>query len=202
MHDGSDFGRPHAGTIAVDGMHATGHPSPLASRPPATPAPPIRPVNETSPEPVPAADTWEGILAALRRRYPGQKDSVLFCINKLQQNPELTLRDFRAEAELYRIPIAGRSLHSARLLLGLVKEDKQPTADPLQAALQPIERPARRARGASRSGRETDDGPVSIETQVLSAVRQIQSAAGAEAQTLRAAIQQAIAILQRALDAN
>lgn len=45
---------------------------------------------ETNP---PAADTWDGILANLRRRYPGQKDSVLFCIYKLQQNPDLTLRD-------------------------------------------------------------------------------------------------------------
>lgn len=154
-------------------------------------------MNETEPSPLPATDTWEGILANLRRRYPGQKDSVLFCINKLQQNPDLTLRDFRAEAELYGIPMAGRSLHSARLLLGLVKEDVQ--LDPVREALAPVQRPARRQRAKVAAA---DDGGGSIETQVMAAVRQIQTAAGAEAETLRAAIKQAIAILQKALGAG
>lgn len=151
----------------------------------------------TDPEPaVPAADTWDGILAALRRRYPGQKDSVLFCIYKLQQNPELTLRDFRPEAELHGIPIAGRSLHSARTLLGIIKE-AAPAADPVATALAPIERPARR-RDRAPAAATADDGG-SIETKVIAAVRQIQSAAGAESEQLRAAMRQAIAILQKAL---
>lgn len=141
--------------------------------------------------PTPAADTWEGILAALRRRYPGQKDSVLFCIYKLQQNSDLTLRDFRAEAELHRIPMAGRSLHSARVLLGLQKDGT--ASAPLLAK---VERPARRR---PRSEQDPDDGGASIETKVIAAVRQIQSAAGAESGQLRTAIRQAIAILQRAL---
>lgn len=161
-------------------------------------------MNETEPSPLPATDTWEGILAALRRRYPGQKDSVLFCINKLQQNPDLSLRDFRAEAELYGIPMAGRSLHSARVLLGLVKEEKEDkdavTADPLRDALAPLQRPTRRTRTRDRADEGSHGG--SIETQVLAAVRQIQTAAGAEAETLRAAIKQAIGILQKALGAG
>ena len=158
-------------------------------------------MNETEPSPLPGTDTWEGILANLRRRYPGQKDSVLFCINKLQQNPDLTLRDFRAEAELYGIPMAGRSLHSARLLLGLVKEEKaEPVADRVREALAPLIRPARRPRAKAEPA--PDHEGVSIETQVLAAVRQIQTAAGAEAETLRAAIKQAITILQQALGAG
>jgi hypothetical protein len=144
--------------------------------------------------PFPAADTWEGILAALRRRYPGQKDSVLFCIHKLQQDAALTLRDFRAEAELHRIPMAGRSLHSARVLLGLVKAEPAAPALPTLAPLERAMRPRPRATLAP------DDGGASIETKVMAAVRQIQSAAGAESDQLRAAIRQAIAILQRALD--
>lgn len=74
------------------------------------------------PESDPSPDslhTWESTLAALRRRFPGLRDSVLFCIRKLQQNPELTLRDFRAEAAHLGIPVAGRALHSARALLGI-----------------------------------------------------------------------------------
>jgi hypothetical protein len=152
-------------------------------------------VTDSELSPAPAADTWDGILAALRRRYPGQKDSVLFCIYKLQQNAELTLRDFRAEAELHGIPMAGRSLHSARLLLGLQRAEAAPVA-----ALPDLRTPPRAERPVRRA-RETDGGQ-GIEERVLAAVRQIQSAAGADADGLRAAIRQAIAVLQRALGPN
>jgi hypothetical protein len=142
----------------------------------------------------PTTDTWEGILQALRRRYPGQKDSVLFCIYKLQQNPDLTLRDFRAEADLHGIPMAGRALHSARGLLGLQKAAAAPTPP---AAAEPAPPPRRRPRGDP----EVDDGGASIESKVVAAVRQIQSAAGAESGQLRTAMRRAITILQQALDA-
>lgn len=144
---------------------------------------------EPSPAPV---NTWEAILEALRRRYPGQKDSVLFCIHKLQQNPDITLRDFRAEADLYGIPVAGRALHSAKTLLGLIAPAKEDVAEP---EVPTSERPPRRRRETGRS----DDEAGSIENRVVEAVRQIQNAAGAEAEQMRAAIRQAIAILQRAI---
>lgn len=144
---------------------------------------------------VPAStDTWDGILDSLRRRYPGQRDSVLFCIYKLQQNPDLTLRDFRAEADLHGIAMAGRSLHSARLLLGLTKAEPKAAALPADL-VPPLEPRARR-----RPRRASAEPAASIEDQVLAAVRQIQTAAGHDAERLRGAIRQAIAILQQALD--
>lgn len=145
-------------------------------------------MNEETPE-LPPADTWEAILENLRRRYPGQKDSVLFCIYKLQQNPDLTLRDFKEEAALHGIPTAGRALYSAKGLLGLLKpEAPAPAAAPAPAP------PRRRVRAP-----EADDGGASIESKVVAAVRQIQTAAGAETEQLRAAVRQAIALLQRAI---
>jgi len=138
----------------------------------------------------PTTDTWDGFLETLRRRYPGQKDSVLFCIHKLQQNPDLTMRDFAAEARLYGIPVAGRALHSARQLLGLIKDA------PAVPLLEEVPGPGRKRRDRTP---EADDGGASIESKVLAAVRQIQTAAGAESDQLRAAIRQAITILQRAL---
>lgn len=132
---------------------------------------------------------WEAILDTLRRRYPGNRDSTLFCIFKLQQNPDLGLRELRSEAELYGLTLAGRSLHSARVLLGL-----EAAAPPRREAAEPA--PARRQR--RQAAQRRDDG--SIEDRVIQAVRQIQDAAGARSQRLRAAVQRAIAILQEALD--
>ncbi|HEU4419267.1 MAG TPA: hypothetical protein VFT55_10030 [Planctomycetota bacterium] len=148
----------------------------------------------TDPEAAPpTTDTWEGILDALSRRYPGQKNSVLFCIYKLQQNPDVALRDFRAEAELHGIPVGGRTLHAAKELLGL---NKPPAASGAAAETTPAT-PARRRQRAGEPG--TGD---SIESKVLAAVRQIQSNAGAEAEQLRDAIRRALAILQQALDGS
>ncbi|HEX6810991.1 MAG TPA: hypothetical protein VF384_05140 [Planctomycetota bacterium] len=150
----------------------------------------------TEPELVPpTTDTWEGILEALSRRYPGQKNSVLFCIYKLQQNPDVTLRDFRAEAELHGIPVGGRTLHVAKGLLGLQKPPAA-AATPAEAGTAPAA--SRRRQRASEGGSAGD----SIESKVLAAVRQIQSNAGAEAEQLRDAIRRAIAILQQALDGS
>ena len=153
-------------------------------------------------EPLPPqapADSWDGILATLRRRYPGQRDSVLFCIHKLQQNPELTLRDFRDEAALHGIPMAGRALHSARVLLGLQPaEPRVVSASPATPLTSPLAgeaaggRRMRRRRGAETAG-------PSIESRVMAAMQQLRSSADAEADQLRAAIRQAIAILQTAV---
>lgn len=164
------------------------------------PCQPWKPLTELSADRPATADSWDGILANLRSRYPGQKDSVLFCLYKLQSNPKLGLPDFREEAALHGIPMAGRALHSAKVLMGLAtvkprarqKARTQPTAAPDSGS----EGSAARVR-RQRAGVDTTD--VSIETKVLDAVRQIQSAATAEADELRTAVRQAIAILQRAL---
>jgi len=146
----------------------------------------------------PANDTWDSILDKLRRRYPGQKDSVLFCIYKLQQNPELTLRDFKAEADLYGIPTAGRALHSARVMLGLVKAEPKASAASVPQFATDVGTDRTRER-RTRQHREQAEAGDSIENRVLAAVRQIQSSAGADSSHLRTAIRQAVAILQRAL---
>lgn len=146
----------------------------------------------------PANDTWDSILDKLRRRYPGQKDSVLFCIYKLQQNPDLTLRDFKAEADLYGIPTAGRALHSARVLLGLAKAEPKVSASSVPQYSEQAGTERTRERRLRQRQEQAEEGE-SIEHRVLAAVRQIQSAAGADSGHLRTAIRQAVAILQRAL---
>ena len=166
------------------------------------------------------ADSWEGLLANLRNRYPGQKDSVLFCLHKLHGNPELGLPDFRDEAALHGIPMAGRALHSAKVLMGLATAKPRSPNRPKTTGPQAMGPHA--VLSSSAGGRDLDEdsatsvaqsstrvrrerasmfeGEGSIESKVLDAVRQIQSAAGAEAERLRTALRQAVAILQRALD--
>lgn len=155
------------------------------------------------------ADSWDGILANLRSRYPGQKDSVLFCLYKLQSNPKLGLADFREEAALHGIPMAGRALHSAKVLMGLAEakprapqkarapQEPAQTQQPREAAAAP-ETASTTGRARRRRATAADEAG-GIETKVLAAVHQIQSAANQEADQLRAAMRQAIAILQEAL---
>lgn len=159
-----------------------------------------------APEPTPAAtattdQSWQQLLAQLRARYPGQKDSVLFCLLKLQQDPQLTLRDIRDEARLHGIPAAGRALHSARVLLGLAEaKPRRKTAKPAApAATEPASEPA--AATARRREPAADDGSAAgIGSRLLEAVEQLRQDADADRRRLEAAMRQAIQVLEQALE--
>ena len=69
-----------------------------------------------------SADALDKLITPLRNRFPQATDGTLFCVHKLLQNPHTTIPDFRQEAALYGIGIGGRSLHSAKVLLGLAEE--------------------------------------------------------------------------------
>lgn len=125
-------------------------------------------------------------MAALRARYPKASPGVLFSVFKLQQDATLTIRDFRDEAALHGIKIAGRALHSARVLLGLEKPATRRATQPKRDATPPADPP------------DLDD--VDIERSLISVVQKIQESGTAEANRLRAAMRAAIEVLQRALD--
>ena len=128
---------------------------------------------------------WDDATATLRRRYPDASDGILFCVHKLQQDPTLSLRDFRKEAQLYKISLGGRSLHSARVLLGL-------------------EKPAAKRNSKKYNGNAEAENVVfdetSLEDQVIQAVTQIQEAATEQSHRLRTAIREAMMVLRKALD--
>ncbi len=146
-------------------------------------------MSEPAQQPAPERTDWDNHRARLSAQFPGQKESVLFCMSKLQAEPSAGLADFRDEAAALGIPMAGRALHSAKVLLGMAQtKPRRPNKlNPANAPTQPTPAPRTHA----------DDV---IEDQVLSAVRQIQSAASAEADHMRAAIREAIVILQKALE--
>lgn len=135
------------------------------------------------------SDDWTARRDALRAEHPGQKDSVLFCLHKLQQDRAVGLRDLRDEAAVRGIPMAGRALHSAKVLLGMAQAKPR--------------RPNRAKPASPQPATDSPSAPASdqaVEDQVLAAVRQIQSAAGAEADRMREAMRRAVEILQRAIE--
>jgi len=141
----------------------------------------------TNTEPVSAelavevAHPWDAALPELRRRWPKPSEGVLFCVWKLQQDSASTLRDFRDEARLRGITLGGRSLHSAKILLGL----EQPS-------------PPRRLR--PEPGAPAPRGQAgSLEDQLIDNVKRIQEAAAADAQRLKRAMREAVRILTEAL---
>lgn len=152
-------------------------------------------------EPQPAQDPWEQLLATMRLRYPGQKDSVLFCLLKLHQNPQLTLRDFRDEARMYGLNLAGRSLHSAKVLLGLAAPSPKPKRTaPTQSsaasnATAASKSPATRGRAPSGQGAST----ASLEAQLLDLVRQMHAPVRAENERLRQAMREVLDVIAAAL---
>lgn len=140
-------------------------------------------------------DEWTQIFDGLRQRFPTATAGVLFCLHKLQQNPEVRLRDFKEEAALHRVPMSGRSFHSARVLLGLEKPIV-PRAK-LAATTQP-EAPAPQSVAPRRDGaaavRAGDDSPV------IAALRRYQAESATESERLRDAIRRAIEVIDAALD--
>ncbi len=158
----------------------------------------------SEPEAPPAArDPWELALERLRARFPDATTGTLFCVHKLELDPQLGLRDFRDEASLRGIPLSGRSVHSAKVLLGMerpsVRRMKPPAreAEPVDEA-PPRARPKPQRRFASSDGGSAD----SLEATLVAAVQQLQSEATARSQRLRAAIENAIELLRDALEAD
>ena len=148
-------------------------------------------LNETSDEPTatPAEQSWDASMAALRNQFPKASEGILFCVFKLQQSPDLTIKDFRDEAALHGIKIGGRAIHSAKVLLGMEKPSIRRTARDMASL--------RSERSAPVLDFNNGD---SVENSLISAVQQIQEAATSESRRLRTGISMAIQILQRALD--
>ena len=156
-----------------------------------------------SPDPRPAPpatrqppDAWTANLQRLRERFPDAREGVLFCVHKLEQSPDARLTDFRDEAALYGIPLSGRSLNSAKVLLGLAE---RPTRKPKAERAAPAS-PADKPRAFAPAKAKPGTGAQALEAQLTDALQQIQSAATAQSQRLREAMHEAIRVLERALE--
>lgn len=180
------------------------HPA-KADRPRAVPPPPPALVNEealsaaTDPQ-APKTDSWEALLANLRNRYPGASDGILFCILKLQQDPDLKLRDFRQEADLHGIKLGGRALHSAMVLLGLREKAVRRRRVEVEAVdevqeVEPLPTLERTRRPRRRNGSDT----AAAFAQMLDEVRAMHDAVLQENARLRQAMTAALELLDEVL---
>lgn len=62
---------------------------------------------------------WSEAREALAQEFPKATEGILYCVFRLRQDPTLALPDVRDGAGDLGITVGGRSLHSARALLGL-----------------------------------------------------------------------------------
>lgn len=164
-------------------------------------------------EPEPAAHdqsgdgAWERYLPRLRERFPGPRDGTLFCVYKLEQDPDLTLKDFKAEAELRGIMLSGRSLHAAKVLLGMEAPPRpRRRAEPVDAELEspepesPWEQPRPRW-VAPATTTKLPAALSSLGSDLETTIRRaVDEAAHERTAKLRDAMQQAIDVLRDALD--
>ena len=144
-----------------------------------------------APRPKTTVNGWAAITSSLRSRFPKATDGIMFCVYKLEQDPTLTIPDFREEAALHGIKLGGRALHSAKVLLGLAAatEPRKPAA-----------RIAAKTNYGAAPARRLKTKPTSLEDHVMRAITQIQDSATDQTRKLREAIKEAVRILERALD--
>lgn len=151
------------------------------------------PASVPTDEPLAVPGTWEGDIAALQERFPGTRIGTLFCVHKLEQDADLKLRDFKAEAELRGVPLNGRSYHGARVLLGLeVPKPRRARVDESE-----IEDVVDTGFGALEEVTTSDSSGVDIESVLRNA---IDAAAAKRTEGMRDAIRRAIAVLEEALE--
>lgn len=95
------------------------------------------------------AGTWDAAFDALKARYPRAKDSIVFCIYELQNNPEVALDDLKARASMHGIRVTGASVNAAQRLMAPEEARSEPEAAEAEPApRKPRGRPARQQKAA------------------------------------------------------
>src|SRR5262245_16216634 len=73
---------------------------------------PLPPASEPPPD-----NAWDQQFDRLRSRFPGVKDTILFCVHALQHGSDVDLESLKAQAAMYGLRITGASLNAARRVL-------------------------------------------------------------------------------------
>jgi hypothetical protein len=148
--------------------------------------------NPTATEPAPTRpDTWAKQLEQLKARYTHVRPPILVALNILLHDPNITVDDAKAQAQLHGTRITAASVSAAQRLLA--KADGKPIGAPAAAttASPTPQRPARRARTAAQA--------VDAEALIRGLVSRLQGQGAADTERLKDAMRKAIAVLQAAV---
>ena len=134
---------------------------------------------------------WAENLAAQRARFPNAKDSILFAIAALQDNPDIAIDDLKALASQQGIRVTAASVNAAKRLLD-PENATTPVVAPAGLNLAPArERLARRVRAA--------EAPLDANALIQDLVAKIQAQGNAEVERMREAVRKAISALEAAV---
>ena len=136
--------------------------------------------------------SWHSQFAELRSRFPGTKDSVLFCIHALQQDPGIQVDDLKAQAGMHGFRVTTASVAAAQRLLA----PAGPAAAPTPRADQLAAEPGNRVR---RSRIRKPEPQVDLETMLRQVVAKASETGVAKVAKMRAAIQRSIEVLRAAV---
>ena len=150
-----------------------------------------------------ATNWWEHPYAALRSRFPTATDSVAFAIYTFQTDPSISLDDLKARGLMHCVRITAHSVNAAqRLMLGVKAPERKRTApSPAEEAPEP----AIHAVLAELRASETPRPPrpkrgrrphVDVADLVVEAVEKLRRDREAEAERLRSAIREPLAMLK------
>jgi hypothetical protein len=134
---------------------------------------------------------WAENLAAQKTRFPNAKDSILFAIAALQDNPDIAIDDLKTLASQRGVRVTAASVNAAKRLLD-PENATAPVAAP--AGLNPAparERCARRVRAA--------EAPLDANALIQDVVAKIQAQGNAEVERMREAVRKAITALEAAV---
>ena len=145
----------------------------------------------------PASD-WDAQFAELRTRFPGTKDSVLFCIHALQQDPDVPIGDLKAQAAMHSVRVTAASVAAAQRLLAPAGPAAAATpATPAPGAEYQHVEPGQRAR---RTRIRKPEPQIDLESMVRQVVAKASESGEAKVSRMRAAIQRAIEVLRVAVE--
>jgi len=157
---------------------------------------PLLPASEPKPD-----NAWDEQFDRLRKRFPGVRDTILFCVHALQNGSEVHLEALKAQAAMYGLRITGASLNAARRVLNPEsvprqrRRAQQPAAPP-GAAPVPAHVAAPRQRGR---GGVPEQAQAEVEVMIRAVVAKVQAHADARLQRLRDAVDEALRILREVL---
>jgi len=163
-----------------------------------------------SPEQVPQApvpSAWDADFQRLRERFVGIKDSILFCVHAMQQNPDIALDDLKPRAELHGLRVTAASWNAALRLLAPPREvrlvvdaplatEAEPELEPKPVTPPPRVMPVRKPQQAPAPASPPHG---SVENMLLQVIDTLRAEEGERTERLRAAVREALDVIRDAL---